>query len=112
MSNKTTINANPENLDLHKKLIEKFGEKEFAAAKERAEFKIEMANAMKQRRIKLHIDQSELARKIKTSQQQLSRYEVGINSPTLDRVYDLCKALNLELILREKDKKTELVHIK
>lgn len=111
MSTDTKRNASPENQELENKLITKFGEQAFIASRERAEFKSKMASAVKRRRIDLHMDQSELARRIKTSQQQLSRYEIGMNSPTIERVYDLCKALDLEFILREKDKGTELIHI-
>lgn len=100
---------NQDNLDLEARLQAKFGKRNFDEAIERAQFKMKVANAMRERRIFLHMDQSELAGLIRTSQQQLSRYEVGANSPTIERLYDLCKAMGLELILRDKEKGTELV---
>jgi ribosome-binding protein aMBF1 (putative translation factor) len=92
---------NPDIDVIEKALIEKFGEVEYSAAKERAKFKHELARAVKERRIKLHMDQKELANKLHTTQQQLSRYEVGENSPTAERLYDICKMLDLELILQD-----------
>jgi DNA-binding XRE family transcriptional regulator len=100
---------NRDNLELEERLQSKFGKKNLDEAKERAQFKMKVASAMRERRIYLHMDQSELAGLIRTSQQQLSRYEVGTNSPTVERLYDLCKVMGLELILRDKEKGTELV---
>ena len=79
-------------------------------AKERARFKIEFAHAVKQRRIEMQMDQKELARKLHTSQQQLSRYEVGENGPTIERLYDLCVTLGLEMIIRDKENGRELIN--
>ena len=59
----------------------------------------------------MDLDQKDLAKKLHTTQQQLSKYEVGENSPTVERLYDICQALNLELIVRDKEKGQELVHI-
>ena len=44
------------------------------------------------------MDQKELAKKLHTTQQQLSRYEVGENSPTIERFYNMCAMLDLEMI--------------
>ena len=57
----------------------------------------------------MHMDQKELAKKLHTTQQQLSRYEVGENSPTVERLYDICKMLDLELVIRENKKGRELI---
>ena len=100
------------NLDLaviEKALAAKFGESEFAAARERAKFKLELARAVKRRRLEMNMDQKELAKKLHTTQQQLSRYEVGENSPTADRLYDLCKVLGLELVIRDGKEGTVLL---
>lgn len=102
---------NPETVEIEKALIEKFGAFEYAEAKERAKFKADFARAMKNRRIELNLDQKELASKIHTSQQQLSRYEVGENSPTIERLFDICKMLNLDLIVREKENGKVLLQI-
>jgi ribosome-binding protein aMBF1 (putative translation factor) len=102
---------NQDTVDLERNLIEKFGADEYNAAMARARFKAELARTMKQRRIDLDLDQKDLALKLHTTQQQLSKYEVGENSPTADRLYDICQALNLELIVRDKEKGQVLVHI-
>lgn len=99
----------PELEALNNALIEKFGIEEFTLAKERAKFKIKFAHAVKQRRVEMKMDQKELAKKLHTSQQQLSRYEVGENGPTIERLYDLCVTLGLELIIRDKENGRELV---
>lgn len=111
MNNQKKMTRNPDTEIIEKALVEKYGAEEYAKARARAKFKAELAHIMKQRRIELDMDQKELAVKLHTTQQQLSRYEVGENSPTIERVYDICQMLNLELIVREKDKGTVLVCI-
>ena len=102
---------NQDTEDLERNLIEKFGAAEYSAARAQARFKAELARTMKQRRIDMDLDQKDLAMKLHTTQQQLSKYEVGENSPTAERLYDICQALNLELIVRDKEKGQEFVHI-
>ena len=111
MRDKNTTERNPDIEAVENALIAKFGEEAYRVSKSKAKFKADMAHAMKPRRIELDMDQKDLAKKLNTTQQQLSRYEVGENSPTLERVFDLCKALKLELIVREKDHGKELIHI-
>ncbi len=94
---------------LNKALSDKFGAETFAKARERARFRLDLAHAVKQRRIEMHMDQKDLAKRLRTTQQQLSRYEVGENSPTVDRFYEICDSLNLELIIRDKDNGKELI---
>ena len=38
--------------------------------------------------------------------------EVGENSPTVDRLYDLCVMLELELIIRDRNDGHELISMK
>lgn len=95
---------------LDKALAEKFGAEEYATARARSKFKKDITQAIRKRRVDLKMDQKELAAKLHTSQQQLSRYEVGENSPTIERLYDLCEMLDLELVLRDKDDGHEIVN--
>ena len=111
MNSITAYRRNQETEDLEQSLVEKFGAAEYTAARARARFKAELARTMKQRRIDLDMDQKDLAMKLHTTQQQLSKYEIGENSPTAERLYDICQALNLELIVRDKEKGHELIHI-
>ena len=111
MNGDMVYKKNQDTEDLERNLIEKFGAAEYTAARARARFKAELARTMKQRRIDMDLDQKDLAMKLHTTQQQLSKYEVGENSPTAERLYDICQALNLELIVRDKEKGQELVHI-
>jgi DNA-binding XRE family transcriptional regulator len=101
---------NPELDALDRALADKFGAEEYARAQERAKFKLILARAVKQRRIEMNMDQKVLANKLHTSQQQLSRYEVGENSPTLDRFFEICELLDLEIVVRDRINGRELVH--
>lgn len=103
--------ANPELLEIEEALKLKFGDKAFAAAMARAQFRADMSRLLRKRRMDLNLDQKSLAKILNTTQQQLSKYEVGENSPTLERLYDLCMALNLELIVRDKDEKNVLIQV-
>ncbi len=111
MKNEKASIRNPDIDAINKALIKKFGEAEYTKAKERAKFRLELACAIKQRRIDMHMDQRELAKKLGTTQQQLSRYEVGENSPTIERFYDICTMLNLEMTIRDRENGRELVRI-
>ena len=109
MKNEKSSVRNPDLDAINKALIEKFGAEDYAKARERAKFKLELARAVKQRRLDMHMDQKELAKKLHTTQQQLSRYEVGENSPTIERFYDICAMLDLEMIIRDKENGQELI---
>lgn len=110
MDNKIVNNTALDEIDQF--LIKKFGEKEYLQARERARFRVELARIIKQRRIELNMDQKELAKKLQTSQQQLSKYEVAENSPTVDRLYELCLMLELEMVVRDPQSGHELLSTK
>lgn len=109
MKNELNFARNTDLETLKKALSDKFGAEVFTKAKERARFRLDLAQAVKQRRIEMHMDQKVLAKKLRTTQQQLSRYEVGENSPTVDRFYEICDSLNLEMIIRDKESGRELI---
>lgn len=98
---------NPDLVKLQNEAIEKFGAEEWAKAREQTRIKRELAKALRERRIELAMDQKELAKYLHTTQQQLSKYEVGENSPTMDRFYEMCKYLDVDIVL--KDKKTDRI---
>jgi len=100
---------NPDIKAIEESLIKKFGEKNYKEARERAKFKLDLAQAVKRRRIEMHMDQKELARKLHTTQQQLSRYEIGENSPTIERLYDICKMLDLDIVIMDNKNGKELI---
>ena len=105
-----TYKRNQDTEGLERNLIEKFGAAEYTAARTLARFIAELARTMKQRRIDMNMNQKYLAVKLHTTQQHLSKYEVGENSPTVERLCDFCQALNLELIVRDKLINQEFVH--
>ncbi len=52
---------------------------------------------IKEAREKQGIKQSELADKMKTSQQVISRYELGKTTPSLEKLVELAQILNVSL---------------
>jgi DNA-binding transcriptional regulator YiaG len=102
---------NPITAEIEESLKKKFGDDEFAEAKERAKRRNELAQALRRRRIEMNMDQKAFAALIKTTQQQLSRYEIGENSPTVDRLFEICHYLGLEMIIQEKGKNEVLMRL-
>jgi HTH-type transcriptional regulator/antitoxin HipB len=102
MADEKEFKINPDLEALKKALMAKFGEKNFSEALERARFKYDMRFALQQRRLSMNLDQKELAQLMNIKQQQVSRYESGQNSLPLERLYDFIHALDLELVLQDK----------
>lgn len=102
MADDKDFKINPDLEALKKALMVKFGEKNFTEALERARFKFDMRLALHQRRLNMNLDQKELAQRMNIKQQQVSRYESGQNSLPLERLYDFIHALDLELVLKDK----------
>ncbi|HEY5467276.1 MAG TPA: helix-turn-helix transcriptional regulator [Clostridia bacterium] len=103
------LGLSPETIAIGEALRKKFGEKEYTAARARAQFKRDMCSLLRHRRTDLQLDQKSMAKMLRTTQQQLSKYETGENSPSLERLYDLCTALNLEVVIRDRIDKKELI---
>lgn len=89
--------------DLHEQSVRQFGEAEFQAALDRARLKRELAMILRTRRQALGMDQRVLAERANITQQQLSRYENGRTSPSMDRMVELLKAMGLSLVIEGKD---------
>ena len=102
---------NPDLVALENAIIEKYGHEEFEKSMERAKFKSELARTIRQRRLDLNMDQKEVAKRLHTTQQQLSRYEVADFSPSIERLFDLCKVLNLKLEIKTADTNELLIQV-
>jgi len=98
-----TAKTNPVLTDIHNHAVDKFGEAAYAEALERARLRSEFASFLRQARIAANMDQKTFSKKVHITQQQLSRYEVGANSITFDRMVELLKALGLEVVIRNKE---------
>jgi len=90
--------------------VEKFGEKEYEAVLSKEEFKVDLAMALSTKREALGLSQTDMAKEIHTTQQQISKYEKSSVSPTIERLYEMCKVLGLEIIIKDKEQKKELLH--
>lgn len=55
---------------------------------------VSIGNRIKQRRIQLEMSQQDLADILRTTQQQIYRYEAGKNNPTSDVIIAVAKALD------------------
>jgi len=109
MADEKDFKSNPDLEALKKTLMAKFGEKNFSEALDRARFKSDMMRVLRQRRIKMELDQKELAQRMNIKQQQVSRYESGQNSLPLERLYDFIHALDLELVLKDRHSEEILI---
>jgi DNA-binding XRE family transcriptional regulator len=58
---------------------------------------------LKSRRKEIGLTQTELANITKSSQKQISCYEANIQVPTVGKFLEVCKALELEIIVKRKE---------
>lgn len=56
-----------------------------------------LVTAIRNRRLYLNYTQEYVASRLRMSQNAYSKFELGYVSVTLDRFYDLCEALEIEL---------------
>jgi len=52
---------------------------------------------MRERRLALHVSQTEIASILGVSFQQIQKYEKGTNRVSAARLFDICKVLNVSL---------------
>jgi len=62
------------------------------------------------RRCELRFNQTILAKKANTSQKQISHYEQNIQNPSIEKIIELCQALDLELSIKTKDEQRVVFH--
>ncbi|MCK5762872.1 MAG: helix-turn-helix transcriptional regulator [Clostridiales bacterium] len=89
---------------------EKFGKEIYEKAKNEARVNLEIMEFLTERRKSLNISQEEMGRLLKTTQEQISKYENLNNSPSLERFMKILDSLNIDLIFVDRDKKKELYH--
>lgn len=53
-----------------------------------------------EKRIQLHLTQAEVAKRLKTSQSAIARFEAGATNPTVRFLWRLAEALEAEIVLR------------
>ncbi|MEA3422551.1 MAG: helix-turn-helix transcriptional regulator [Bacillota bacterium] len=89
---------------------EKFGKEIYDKAKNEARINLEIMDFLTERRKSLNISQEEMGRLLRTTQEQISKYENSNNSPSLERFMKILDALNIDLIFVDRNKKKELYH--
>lgn len=90
---------------------EKFGEASYQESLNLKERELQLAELLAERRIQMNINQSDMAKKLATSQQQISKYEQAESIPKLDVLWKLLDILDLELVVKDKTEKKELLHV-
>ncbi len=65
----------------------------------------QLGSALNQVRKIKKLSQANLSRLANLRQGTISKAESGISTTTLKTIYDICTALNLELVLRERESK-------
>lgn len=90
---------------------EKFGEASYRETLNLKERELQLAELLAERRIQKNINQSELAKQLATSQQQISKYEKAESIPKLEVLWKLLDLLDLEMVVKDKDEKKELLHV-
>lgn len=89
---------------------EKFGKEIYEEAKREARINLEIMDFLAERRKSLKISQEKMGSLLKTTQEQISKYENLNNSPSLERFIKILDTLNIDLIFVDRDKKKELYH--
>ncbi len=97
-------------LQLKTKLAEKHGEVVFNEAMRVATLEREILDSISSYRKQHKVTQKELAEKIDTKAQQVSKYERAEQTPSLSAVLKICEALGLELSLKSKENQDVIFH--
>ena len=77
-----------------------FDAAEYDAGRAEARHAIELANAIRERRLELGLTQTEVARRAGLRQPEISRLESGGGTPTIGMLERLAEALELRFVAR------------
>lgn len=65
--------------------------------KSTSEFDVKFGEKLEYNRVLKGFTRQQLAKQLNITQQQLQKYEKGVNRVSVSRAYDICRILNIEL---------------
>ncbi|MBI9013828.1 MAG: helix-turn-helix transcriptional regulator [Clostridiales bacterium] len=95
---------------IKKLLEEQHGEEVFNKAMKVAEIERDILDSLTLYRKQHKMTQKQLAEKIDTRPQQVSKYERAEQTPSLSAILKICEALGLELSLKSKENNEVIFH--
>ncbi|MCH4886332.1 helix-turn-helix transcriptional regulator [Acidaminobacter sp. JC074] len=95
---------------LQKKLEHEQGKEEFVKNYHEAELNRKLMQSLSQTRKEQNITQSQLAKALRTTQKQISKYETLEQSPSITKLMALCNEIDIEIILRKRDSDKIIFH--